>query len=102
MIACISHEDSFWLGEIKEVNSRVSPLQMPFKEAVLAIWTSKRSFIAVHIQRGFTFARCISQPVDIKIVRVPRLTVILQVAEPTHDSFESRLVSSENLDLIFD
>jgi hypothetical protein len=58
MIAHIPYEDSFSLGEIEEVNPRVSPFQVPFKEAVFAIWASKRPFLAVHIQRGLTFAGC--------------------------------------------
>jgi len=59
MRAYISYQDSFGLGKIKEVNSRIASLQMPFKKAVFAIWAPKRPFIAVPIQRGLTFAGCI-------------------------------------------
>ena len=97
--ASVPNEDSFWRGKIKEVNPSVPSLQMPFKEAVFPIWASKRPFIAVHIQRGLTFAGRIGQPVDIKILCIPRVTIVLQIPEPTHDSSEARLIPSENLDL---
>jgi hypothetical protein len=38
--------------------------------------------------------------VDIKVIRIPQITIILQISETAHDSFEARLVPSENLDLI--
>lgn len=101
MRTCISHEDSFYFGKIKEVNSRVPSLQVPFKEAVLPIWASKRAFVAVHIQSRLTFARSIGEAVNVEILGVPRVAVVLQVSEAAHHSLESRVVSSENSDLIF-
>jgi hypothetical protein len=75
---------------------------MPFEKPVFPIWALKGPLWAIHIQSGLTFTGRTGQAVDIKVIRIPRITIILQVSESTYDSFESRLVPSENLDLIFD
>jgi len=71
MTACVPYKDSLFRRKIEKVNPHISSLEMPFKEAEFAIRASKGSFIAVHVKRGFTFARCVSELVDIKTSRLP-------------------------------
>src|SRR5260370_36769617 len=102
MSTYVSHEDSFRGREIEEVNSSVSSLQMQFKNAVPAIRTFKPPFGAVHLQRGFTFGGCAIQPMDIKILSIPRVAVLLQVYQSTHNGSKTWLVPVESPYLIFD
>jgi hypothetical protein len=48
MAASISDEDSPFRRKIEKVNPHIASLEMPFKQAVLTIRTSKCPFIAIH------------------------------------------------------
>lgn len=102
MCAGVSHKDSFGVWEVEKVDPSIPAFQVPFKNSIIAIRTSKCPFITVHFQCGLTLAGCVRQATDIKIVRVPVIAVVLQVSESSHYGSKPWVISSERLDLSLD
>ena len=100
MIADIPDKESLGRREVAEMDARATPLQMPAKNAFLAIWAHKGPFVAVLIQGRIAFARRIAHPADTEVWRMPGIAILLKFFEAVQGDLESLFRSTHRHNLL--